>query len=210
MINKKQNFSTNKTLRTILIEIFSVVFGVLLALGINQWNQNRVNRATTRIVLNNIRNELQSNRELLYRLHENNLETVKLAEEESPADTTGDRTIVPGIYLQETAWNTLITANVSPYIHYDDLYQLSNAYSAQANYKKYGLALLQGALNSAASAVAAGSHIENDHFTREFLDYFVLLTQMETQLLNAYDLALEQLGVEISPQTGVADSVHQK
>ncbi len=61
-----------RSLKTIMIEVFSIVLGVMLALGVSEWQQEREYAQLTDIALANVARELRSNLEVLSRIHENN------------------------------------------------------------------------------------------------------------------------------------------
>ncbi|WP_439107310.1 hypothetical protein [Congregibacter sp.] len=69
-----------RSLKTILLEVFSIVLGVMLALGVSEWQQEREYAQLAETALANVALELESNLEDLTRIHENNAETIDRAE----------------------------------------------------------------------------------------------------------------------------------
>ncbi len=208
---KMDLLKNNRSIQTILIEIFSVVFGVLLALGINEWRENLANQQAVNEIMQNIKSEIVSNIDFLEKVYENNQETVRLASADTLEEKVdGDRTIVPGIQLQETAWKTLMSTGISQHLDYDTLYRLSQAYSLQENYKKVSMSLVQAAMNTSAYTAANKSTIDNDSFTHEFLDYFTMIVQMEAQLLKTYKDLTIYLDINTSENKLQQNSVQTK
>jgi hypothetical protein len=59
---------TGKYLKYAIGEIVLVVFGILIALGINNWNQDRLSKQQQKVYLNNFKEELENNIKLLQRI----------------------------------------------------------------------------------------------------------------------------------------------
>ncbi len=100
------NGGLRKSIRTLLVEVFSIVIGALLALAVDQWNEQRNNRRNADEALINIKKELGTNINLLELIHKNNTTVYQnlVAEKSSDTDNGG---IVPGLQLQDTARRTL-------------------------------------------------------------------------------------------------------
>lgn len=169
------------------------MLGVLLALGLNEWRETRSHHAQANAALLNIKNELQSNLKALTILHENNTETVKLMAENQDADSSEERKFIPGLQLRETAWETFLSTNTSNYVDYKTVLILSETYSMQNVYKQTGSLLAEAAMNMAAYAAAMGQGVDDSHFQNQFYDYFVMLVQVESELLKSYQKSIEHL-----------------
>jgi hypothetical protein len=177
--------------QTILIEVFSIVFGVLLALALNQWREERAQAALTAAALENVSHELRSNLEFLEKLHARNRSAVDAAT--SGAGTAEEQQIVPGLQLRDTAWRTLITAGMANRVPYETLLVLSETYSVQDVYKQIGSQLTGAAMNAAAFATVSEQPRDPENFTREFMSYFHVLLLTEEQLLKEYRTAIDAL-----------------
>ncbi|MEJ2084903.1 MAG: hypothetical protein P8Y44_04395 [Acidobacteriota bacterium] len=176
-------------LQKLLVEIFSIVLGVLLALAMNQWRESRSQRAQADTALANIVLEIRSNRELLAQLHDNNakaLHEIGAAAEDESEQTS----FVPGLQLQDVAWNTLLTTGVSGFVDYQIILGLAETYSIQSVYKDLGRQIIEAELSSAAYSVAAGTTIDEQRKLREFSGFLELLVAIENQLLASYEEAL--------------------
>lgn len=77
-VTEKRTISGHRKLpiQTLLIEVFSIVLGVLLALAMNEWREQRAHQSQVKAALQNISHELRSNLDVLTAIHENNVATV--------------------------------------------------------------------------------------------------------------------------------------
>jgi len=179
--------------KKLLVEVFSIVLGVLLALAMNQWRESRSQRAQADTALANIVLEIRSNRELLAQLHDNNAKALHEigAVSESESEPTS---FVPGLQLQDVAWNTLLTTGVSGFVDYQIILGLAESYSIQSVYKDLGRQIIEAELSSAAYSVAAETTIDEQRKLREFSGFLELLVAIESQLLASYEEALALVG----------------
>ena len=72
---------------------------------------------------------------------------------------------------------------------------LSKMYALQGVYKQTGTQISEAAMNSTAYATAVGTTVDEQHFQEQFIGYFQLLTEIETQLLGAYRDTLDTMGL---------------
>jgi hypothetical protein len=175
------------------LEVFSIVLGVLLALALSEWAEEREKQTLAKSALLNISREIGSNLETLKLIHENNVQTVDAIGSQSMSDADESRSIIPGIQLQETAWEAFIASGLSGYVNYDTILTLSKMYAIQRVYKQTGMQLSESAMNATAYAVALGTTVDDRHFQEQFIGYFQLLTQIEAQLLSTYRDTLNTL-----------------
>lgn len=182
----------------LLIEVFSIVLGVLLALAMNQWRETRANRALAETALANVELELEANRDLLVLLNENNKSALAAATTVDHSATEEPTAFVPGLQLQEIAWNALLSTGVSSYVDYQTILTLSESYSIQRVYKELGVQVVQAELNTAAYAVATGTTVDEQSKLENFAGFFELLVAIEIELLRSYDAAIATLQSVIS------------
>ncbi len=90
------------------LEVFSIVLGVLLALAFSGWAEDREHQRLAESALLNISKEISSNFETLTLIHANNVQTVNAITTQSESDADQSRSIIPGIQLQETAWEAFL------------------------------------------------------------------------------------------------------
>ena len=136
MMPQKQRRWSFATLKTLGMETFPIVLGVLLALALSQWNEDRVHRNQAQEAKARIVEEVAMNHRILAIIHENN---AKILEEEGDQSST----LIPGLQLQETAWSTFLSSGVSAYVSYDELLGFSRLYSIMTIYKQFGLQLVE-------------------------------------------------------------------
>jgi hypothetical protein len=175
------------------LEVFSIVLGVLLALALSEWAADREHHRLAQAALLNVSQEISSNLETLTFIHENNVQTVNAITAQSESDTDESLSIIPGIQLQETAWESLLATGMSGYVNYDTILSLSKMYAIQRVYKQMGMQLSESAMNATAYAAAVGTTLDDHHFQEQFIGHFLLLTQIEAQLLSSYRDALDTL-----------------
>jgi hypothetical protein len=183
------------SIKTLLIEVFSIVLGVLLALGLSQWSEERQHRAQADIALANILLELESNETLLVAIHDNNTATITAMKEASP-DEEQNQSFIPGLQLQDTAWEAFLSTGLSNYANYDDVLALSQLYSIQNIYKQAGLQLVEASMQMSAFAVVQEKEIDDHQYLEQFLVYFEMLSAIEGQILISYDEVVAELAID--------------
>ncbi len=191
-VRSKPRASRDWSAKGLVIEVLSIVLGVLLALGLSEWSEERQHRAQADVALANILLELDSNQAVLVAIHDNNMATVTAMKEASPGDEQ-NLNFVPGMQLQETAWEAFLSTGLSNYADYDDVLTLSQLYSIQDIYKQSGLQLVGASMQVSAFAVVQEKDIDDDQFQKQFLVYFEMLTAIEEQLLISYDEVIAEL-----------------
>ena len=194
--NSAVSSSKRWPIQKLAIEVFSIVLAVLLALAVNEWNERRSHEIQANSALQNISNELRSNLKLLNLIHENNVATVDAMTAEANSESEDSQNFIPGLQLQETAWDTLLSTGLSNYVGYERILVLSRTYSMLALYKKTGTQLTSAAMTASAYAAATGTSVDNDSFSKEFIGYFEMLLQIEEILLTSFQEALDHLDLQ--------------
>ncbi len=137
-------FQENSLLVHIMIEIFSIVFAVLLALAVNQWRENRASRVLAHDALHKIAQEMHKNSALIESIlpiHQTFLDTVqvvidKIDRGELPPDADlEDLQFIP-IFLRDTAWQAAIATQALVHVDYEIVNVISEAYTYQDAYQK--------------------------------------------------------------------------
>ena len=185
------------TAKALVIEVMSIVIGVLLALGLSEWSEERNHQTQAKIALENIATELRSNHELLTIIHENNLVTLQAMHEGPETDEGDDRSYIPGLQLRKTAWEAFLSTGLSNYVSYDTVLMLSEMYAIQDVYKQTGTQLVEATMAISAYAVVLEKDVENGQYQKQFGTFFEMLSEIEAQLLLAYDGALTGLESDI-------------
>ena len=188
----------SRSFKTILIEVFSIVLGVMLALGVSEWQQEREYAQLADTALANIARELESNLEVLTVIHENNAETIALAQADAddPDASTEDRQFIPGVQMRSTAWEALLSSGLSNHIEYQLLLSLSEIYSSQGIYRQMGLQIVEASMSMAAMATVNQTELDNEVFQEQFGSFFNMLLQMEETLLEGYEETIVSLAKE--------------
>ena len=189
-----------RSIRGVLLEVFSIVLGVLLALAVSEWQQDREKDELAANALANVHNELRANQELLSALHASNKKTIELAAVEAAGDAEVDESLqfTPGVQVRATAWNALQSSGVSNHVDYDVLLDLSGVYSVQAVYRQTGTQLVDASMSIAAMATVSKTELDNRVFQQQFMPYFTMMLAMEEALLQAYAETLESLEVVVA------------
>jgi ABC-type proline/glycine betaine transport system permease subunit len=188
----KLNHARSKNLGQIALEVFSIVLAVLLALAVSEWQEDRNNVERANIAITNVRAELQSNLEVLQIISPINTRVVEAIAAEK-IDEMEDASVIPGVQMRTSAWQTLGSTGSSNYIDYDLLIVLSKLYSLLEVYMQVAYSFINSNMDMAATATAMGTSVDNDLFSVNFLTYFQMLVQIETALIEAHQEAIESI-----------------
>ncbi len=179
------------SLRLFLIELFSVVLGVLLALMLNQWSENRSIDKKVNLALTNIANEMQANSKILDLVHKQNSLLFQNSTETDNSDSSN--TFTPAMQLQDTAWNTFLSTGLSTNVEYELLLLLSQAYSIQDVYKSFGNKVVESYLNITALAILLGDKSNETAIDDQIKENLEMVYNAEEPLLEFYSEALNKL-----------------
>lgn len=128
-------------IEALIVETFSVVLGILLALGVNGWRERRAHDTSAREALRNIGAEIAANRSALapqvgyHEAMRDSLHALLLAGRDraraaDPSSIAGWKGIAP-TRLVDNAWQTATTTGVMQYIPYAVALRLSSCYGLQ-------------------------------------------------------------------------------
>ena len=192
-----KSFRRESSLKTLIIEVTSIVIGVLLALAANEWNEDRIHKQRVSEALGNIVGEIEQNQRLMAVIHGPNTRIVELLENEPGSQDDGDtenvQKFIPGLQIEDTAWKTLLATGVTEFMDYETLQQISSVYSVQEIYRTLGFQLIENMMNTASLAVVVGGKDAADIPNNLYKDHMVLLVQTEQALVDMYDNVLEDL-----------------
>ena len=190
-------------IRSVLTEVLSIVIGVLLALAVNEWNENRIQTKRADEAIQNIIHEIDSNIKLLVIVNKNNKAVIELLNSESVASSNenNNQQFLPGLQIQDTAWKTLQSTGISQSIKYSRLYRLSNLYSLQEIYKKLGYNLLQNTATHRILLSVKEQGVSKSVDSKVFKADMELIESVESALLNNYRKTLEQLKSKAQDKT---------
>ena len=194
-VTNRPRASRDWSAKGLIIEVLSIVLGVLLALGLSEWSEERQHRAQADTALANILLEIESNQAVLVTIHDNNTATSAAMRATSSGEEQ-NQNFIPGLQLQETAWEAFLSTGLSHYANYDDVLALSQLYSIQDIYKQAGGQLVEASMQVSAFAVVQEREIDDDQFQKQFLVYFEMLSAIEEQLLISYDEVVAELSID--------------
>ena len=181
------------SVKALVVEVISIVIGVLLALALSEWSEERNHQTQAKVALQNIATEIRSNHKLLTIIHDNNLATLQAMNDQPESGEGGDSSYIPGLQLRETAWDALLSTGLSNYISYDKVLILSEMYAIQDVYKQTGKQLVESVMTISAYAAVLEKDVDNSQFQKQFETFFEMLSGIEEQLLLAYDSALSDI-----------------
>lgn len=180
--------------RSAATEIISIVIGVLLALAVNEWNENRVHTERANEAIKNVIQEINSNIKFMNIVNANNKATIEsLNKNRADIDEDSEKQFVPGLQIQDTAWKMLHATGVSEFIDYPTLYEISAIYSLQDIYKTLGYQLVQTVANNRALVSAISEEDSEVSNLGIFIVDMILIEQVEAALLSGYAKTLEKL-----------------
>jgi hypothetical protein len=196
--SSKSYHSRSKNLGQIALEVSSIVLAVLLALAVSEWQEDRNNTERASIAMTNVRAEIQSNLEILQIINPNNTRIVE-AIASKKTEELEDGSVIPGVQMRSSAWQTLGSTGSSNYIDYNLLLELSKLYSMIDVYMQVAYSFINSNMDMAATATAMGTSVDSDLFSENFLSYFQMLVQIETALIEAHQKAIESIDLVSDP-----------
>ncbi len=189
--------------KRVLLEIISVVFAVLLALGVNEWRKNLENEQLSRQALVNIVLEIEANKsdivnglaehKQLSTYLDSTLKAYKEVEKgESNAVKKSFRFSYEHSVLNSTAWNSAQITQAVKFMDYETISALSTIYELQAIYKDHGKEVI------AAMGKVAYHEAEFKSFLKANIFNVRISINIEESLVEAYDafLAGKEAGLD--------------
>ena len=181
-------------IRSAATEIISIVIGVLLALAVNEWNEDRIHKDRANEAIKNVILEINSNIKFMSAVNENNHAIIELLNNKSAqVEDDSNNQFIPGLQIGDTAWKMLHSTGVSEFIDYPTLYEISAIYSLQDIYKTLGYQLIKSMSNSRALVLSISADKSTAFDTELFASDMVLIEKIERGLLNQYPKTLEKL-----------------
>ena len=157
-MNEKEpvkKFSISK----ILLEMFSVVFAIILALGVNEWRESAANKKLARGALIKIENEIKSNRDIVKKMLAHNrkyaekqkiaFESIKEEIKKRKANKTEEQILskFPFAFMTQTvkntAWHSANLTHAVEYLDFSIVEALSATYGAQESYSRFNESMLE-------------------------------------------------------------------
>ena len=126
------------TFTGILLEMFSVVFAVLLALGVNEWRSGRSNEELGVAAYQQITREIKNNHKKISRIIENHnkiledIDSVIVRLKQNRTDITFGQIIFET--PSSTAWEAAKLTTAVNYLEYEKVEKITGVYSSQKAY----------------------------------------------------------------------------
>jgi len=171
------------------LEMLSIIIGVLVALAVDEWNEEREYRQQARTALENIHQELEKNLRIIELIHPGNQAAMEAIMTESTEDDS--MTIIPGLQIQDAAWQTMVSSGIAAHVPYDDLYEIAEAYTVQSVYKSFSEELVRSIINSQSLAMALGNKITQEEAVKANVEQLAMFLTVEEQLLEFLRAILE-------------------
>lgn len=164
-----------------LFEMMSIIVGVLVALAVDEWNEDRQNKERAEIAIHNVHLEIGKNLEVLGILHPENQAVLEVLQTEASSDTS--LRILPGLQLYDTAWRTLESSGISAYVEYDKLFDIAQVYSIQNIYKDLGKDFIDQIMETKTLALAMGKDISEEEIIHSSVELLELMVHVEENLI---------------------------
>ncbi len=171
-------------------EMLSIIVGVLIALGVDEWNEDRQNKERARIAIVNIQNEVKKNLGILEVLHPGNMKALAVVQTQTSEEDSSS--IVPGLQLQDVAWKTFMSNGISVHVDYDELYQIAEIYSIQQIYKDFAHQFLEHIMSTRSISIVNGNPLTDSEIITSSVELLALLMSVEEQLKNHLTEYLEE------------------
>lgn len=181
----------------IIVESALIVFSILVALGVSEWERNREDEELATQALIEFQREIRQNRARLedvgpYRVGLREViarmgESGELESSDEFQATVGLEDLRP-VFLTSTVWETALTTGALPHIDFTLVNALSLTYSLQARLEEFS--------RSGMPELARGGFVRRedmDGALREVIVYLSELSRSEAGLLAAYEEVLEIL-----------------
>jgi len=185
----------------LFLEFFSIAVGVLFALAVNEWREDRAAMATARQALANINREIEINQRHLGISHEANLALVESWRSAEQKETLEPQFYAPAWGLQSSAWEVAQASGALNPLDFEVVSSIAGIYVFQDTY----LGLVQQISQAQMMALLIRDDgdpqqalVVMDHKLRIYLD--ALITS-EAQLLERYEIALRYAGGEAAPRS---------
>ncbi len=190
---------SRRSLGPMLLEVFFIMLGVMVALAANEWRENSALAKRTDVALENIRLEILRNQATLQQrlpyhqamsdsIHVNypKLRDVSLEFEEVTRLGMARGPFFESLY--NTAWQTALTSQILPNVDYETLTLLATIYQTQDEMKEKE--------NQFSSILFSPDNMEKGkayHAVRLSEPFINGVVKHELELLSIYDTALRRL-----------------
>ena len=185
----------------LLFEFLSIVVGVLLALGVNEWREDRNDRRRARQALINITREIEANLAHLSEVHRNN-SAYMAALEKVPQEPVPSRSFQAAWGLQSTAWEAARDSGALSNVEYSTVLAISQVYQFQGTYLDLMRRLFEAQTLALLLGEESDAQVALQRMGGKLQVHTRLMVQNEATLLDWYRRSLRHsphAAVETSP-----------
>lgn len=200
MFNPLKERKLGSRIGVVILEVFSVVLAVVLALAANDWRESRATKDLTRISVEAIAEELGANLEAVGQAHEYHGKVLEQIRTSLPQNVTPTEEEAQSLYLElyksgifrratvvDAAWVTAQSSGATNGLDFGLALSLSKTYTFQSDY----LGMSRSARNAAELALYLGASPVHYLFgTYESLNGY---WWQEEALIGAYQEALQTI-----------------
>ncbi len=197
----KKPVRSRRSLGPLLIEVFFIVLGVMMALAANEWRENRALDKRTDAALENIRLEILRNQQTLQQrlpYHEalrDSLDSYLPEIRNTSFPNVSERRLgmQRGLYfllVYDAAWQTALTSQVLSNVDYEMLTVLSTIYQVQAYLQT---------VEERTTRIISPNNLRKENLYYAFILFRPAIRDivgLEQNLLSLYDEALQRLSPE--------------
>lgn len=179
-----------RKLPEMLLEAVSVVFAVLIALGVDEWREDRSNAQLADRAIQSLVTEIRSNRDEFQGAREAN-QNVSARLREAIADTDAQGFGVEFEYslLSDAAWQTAQMTRAAHFMDYDTVQRIARLYDLQTLFDEGQAGVLEFISGMGELAVS-----EPERLPVMMLGRLGVVMELGEGLADAYDTVLEELG----------------
>ena len=197
--SKKDGQKRRFAIGPLLLEVFLIILGVMVALAANEWREGRALAQRTDIALENIRLEIERNQKTMQQrlpYHETLRDSLErylpelrnLSFEQVNEQRLGMHRGLFFLLTYDAAWQTALTSQVLSNVDYETLTILSTIYQVQVSLKT---------VEERTTRIMTPENLKKDNL---FYAFILLrpaikdIVDLERNLLALYDEALQRLG----------------
>lgn len=184
----------------ILIEFLSIAFAVFLALLVNQWKENRHNKKLAEVSLENIRLEINNNKntiEEMLPMHEKiivKLDSLQVLVENNIVIDSNDLNINFQL-ISNTAWDAAQLTQAIAYIDVETVMDISMLYKLQDYFQNFVKEYISKSIYDTDFSIT--NDLKEIKAAKKF---FQLIIRIENNLLEFYKYTQDELLIENNPE----------
>ena len=180
--------------KKIAVEMFSIIFAVMLALGIEDWMQDRERDDRAALMMERITAEVQNNRDELKKAIADNNKFAEGLKKALRKENTTFEDVSPFIQMSagsinNSAWSSAQMTNVITYMPIETVGQLASLYDTQSYYTKFAQGFIQG---FADYSVGVQQPDQMKMVTKKFITNLMIMNSLASNIVDGYDTFLSE------------------